>query len=57
MFSEQQIKKSVELCAECMCGECPYNIYDDENKEYSLRCIHKLMVDINFLLNSNKEIK
>ena len=48
MFSKQQIKKNVELCAEFMCGECPYNIYEDENKEYSLRCIHKLMVDINF---------
>ena len=57
MFSEQQIKKNVELCAEFMCGECPYNIYEDENKEYSLRCIHKLMVDINYLLNSNKERK
>ena len=53
MFSEQQIKKSVELCAEFMCGECPYNIYED--KEYPLRCVHKLMIDINSLLNSNEE--
>lgn len=37
--------KGLQCCSEFLCGECPYNIY--ENKDYPLRCVYKMMEDLN----------
>lgn len=42
---EEIIHKAVECCSEFLCGECPYNKYEDN--VYIMRCVHKLMTDIN----------
>lgn len=39
------IYKGLKCCSEFLCGECPYQIYDSDH--YKLRCIHKLIVDLN----------
>lgn len=52
VFTEQQIRESVNACSDFCCGECHYNIY--ESKDYTLRCIHKLMKDVNSLLNKDE---
>jgi len=52
IFTEQQIRESVNACSDFCCGECHYNIY--ESKDYTLRCIHKLMKDVNELLNKDE---
>lgn len=51
-FSEPLVRKAVVSCSEFCCGECPYNIY--VSKDYSLRCIHHLMIDIDELLNGKE---
>lgn len=45
--TEEIISKSVECCSEFLCGECPYNKYEDSH--YMLKCIHMLMTDLNEL--------
>lgn len=52
-FSEPIVRKAAASCAEFCCGECPYDIYT--SKDYSLRCIHYLMADIDELLNGKEE--
>lgn len=47
------IYKGLKCCSEFLCGECPYQIYDSDH--YKLRCIHKLIVDLNSLLNGGKK--
>ena len=40
----------LKCCNEFLCGECPYEIYDDkENGTYIMRCIHKLIQDVSKL--------
>lgn len=48
-MTKEQTEKAMKCCEEFLCGECPYQIYDDVTHEYSLRCIHTLMIDINKL--------
>lgn len=48
-MSKDQIELGMKCCEEFLCGECPYQRYDDPTHEYSIRCMHKLMVDINKL--------
>lgn len=43
-MTQTEIAKGLECCAEFLCSECPYGKY--ESKEYSLKCIHKLIVDL-----------
>lgn len=45
-MTQEQTEKGIICCSEFLCGECPYIIYEDKTKEYDLRCINKLMVDI-----------
>lgn len=52
-MNQIEILKGLDCCADFMCGECPYKKY--ESKEYPLRCIHKLMVDLKELKNKKKE--
>jgi hypothetical protein len=51
-FTEKQIRESVNACCDFCCGECHYNIY--ESKDYPIRCIHKLMNDVQALLNKTE---
>lgn len=44
-MDEKQLIKAISCCAEFCCGECPYQKYDG-GSEKLLKCIHKLMVDI-----------
>jgi hypothetical protein len=46
-FTEQEIRESFEACGDFCCGECHYNVY--ESKDYPLRCMHKLITDVNNL--------
>lgn len=43
-----EIYKGLKCCSEFLCGECPYQIYDSDH--YKLRCIHKLIVDLNNII-------
>lgn len=52
-MTKEQTEQGMKCCEEFLCDECPYNIYDDPKKEYLLRCIHKLIVDINKLYFKN----
>ena len=46
-FTEEQWEI---ICNEFLCGECPYEKYDDKvSHQYIMRCIHMLMQDINKL--------
>lgn len=44
-MTREETLKGLECCAEFLCSECPYKIY--EHVDYKLRCIHKLIVDLN----------
>ena len=47
---KEEIEQGMKCCNEFLCGECPYEKYDDKkNYEYTMRCIHMLMQDINKL--------
>lgn len=46
---DNNLKKSIASCAEFLCSQCPYNRY--ESIDYKLKCIHKLMVDIDADIN------
>ena len=51
---KEDIEQGMKCCNEFLCGECPYEKYDDKvNKEYIMRCIHMLMQDINKLYFSD----
>lgn len=54
VFTEQQVLEGVNACACFCCGECPYNIY--ESKEYPIRCMHKLILDVNDLFNNIQKL-
>ena len=52
MKDKETIMKALSACSEFYCCECPYQYLDD--KEYSLRCIHTLIKDVNEMLKENK---
>lgn len=47
MLDKELIMKAVAACSDFYCGECPYQYLD--HKDYSLRCIHALIEDVNKL--------
>lgn len=49
-MTKEEILKGIECCAEFLCGECPYQKY--EHNEYKMKCIHRLMQDINDLVKN-----
>ena len=58
MRTKEDIELGMKCCNEFLCGECPYEKFDDKkNHEYILRCIHTLMKDINELYFSNNKTK
>ena len=49
-MNKEEIEQGMKCCNEFLCGECPYEKYDDKvSKQYIMRCIHMLMQDINKL--------
>ena len=50
-MTKEETLKGLRCCSEFECGECPYKIYEDEDRTYVLRCTHKLMVDLNEIMN------
>ena len=44
-MTKEETLKGLKCCAEFLCDECPYKIY--EHIDYKLRCIHKLIIDLN----------
>lgn len=49
-MNKEEILKGVECCAEFLCGECPYQKYEDP--KYLLKCNIALIRDINELLKN-----
>lgn len=50
IMNKEEIEQGMKCCNEFLCGECPYETYDDKvNHQYTMRCIHMLMQDINKL--------
>ena len=43
-MNKEKVLKGIECCSEFLCGECPYNKYEDAN--HMLKCNHILMLDI-----------
>ena len=52
-MEKEDIELGMKCCDEFLCGECPYRKY--EHNEYTMRCIHKLIQDINKLYFEGKE--
>ena len=52
-FSKEQVLKSLAACANFCCGECYYKKF--EHQDYTWRCVHKLIVDVNTLLTEKEE--
>ena len=49
-MNKEEIEQGMKCCNEFLCGECPYDKYDDKvSKQYTMRCIHMLIQDINKL--------
>ena len=49
-MKREEIEQGMKCCNEFLCGECPYEKYDDKvSHQYTMRCIHMLMQDINKL--------
>ena len=49
-MNKEEIEQGMKCCNEFLCGECPYEKYDDKvSHQYIMRCIHMLMQDINKL--------
>jgi hypothetical protein len=46
-MTREETLKGLRCCSEFECGECPYKIYDDHT--YTLRCTHRLIVDLQAL--------
>ena len=44
MNKKEAVVKAIDCCAEFLCGECPFQCYDDD--VYNFRCIHQLMIAI-----------
>lgn len=55
-MERKDIELGMKCCNEFLCGECPYYKFNDkENCIYTMRCIHKLMQDINKLYFEDDE--
>ena len=58
-MKREEIEQGMKCCNEFLCGECLYEKYDDKaSHQYTMRCIHMLMQDINKLYfgdNGNRE--
>lgn len=48
-MNKEEIEKGMKCCNEFLCGECPYENDDKVSSQYTMRCIHMLMQDINKL--------
>ena len=49
-MNREEIEQGMKCCNEFLCGECPYEKYDDKvSNQHTIRCIHMLMQDINKL--------
>lgn len=44
---QEEVEKGLKCCDEFFCDTCPYHKYD--SRDYSLRCVHMLIRDINKL--------
>lgn len=57
-MERENIELGMRCCNEYLCGECPYEKYT--SAQYTMRCIHKLIQDINKMYfgdkKENKEI-
>ena len=50
IINREEIEQGMSCCNEFLCGERPYEKYDDKvSRQYKMRCIHMLMQDINEL--------
>ena len=57
-MNREEIEQGMKCCNEFLCGECPYEKYDDKvSKQYTMRCIHMLMQYINKLYFDGRENK
>ena len=57
-MNKEEIEQGMKCCNEFLCGECPYEKYDDKvSHQYTMRCIHMLMQDINKLYFGDRENK
>ena len=55
-LKREDTELGIKCCNEFLCGECPYEKYDDKvSHQYTMRCIHTLMKDINNLYFGDKE--
>ena len=45
--------RSVRACKEFCCEECDYRVY--AHKDYILRCVRRLMIDVDKILNGEKK--
>lgn len=45
-LSKEDALKGLECCTEFLCGECPYERFEDETGQYIIRCICKLTNDL-----------
>lgn len=49
-MKREETEQGMKCCNEFLCGECPYEKYDDKvSMQYTMRCMHILMQDINKL--------
>ena len=46
MKDKETITKALKACSEFLCDECPYKHLEDRN--FPLKCIHTLIVDLNY---------
>ena len=55
-MKREETEQGMKCCNEFLCGECPYEKYDDKvSHQYIMRCIHMLMQDINRLYFSDSK--
>lgn len=51
-MTQEETIKGLKCCSDFLCNECPYKVY--EHIDYKLRCIHKLIVDINEIIEEKE---
>ena len=52
-MTKEEIELGIKCCSDFLCGECPYQKFD--SPQYTMRCVHTLMKDINKLYFRDKE--
>ena len=56
-MKREEIEQGMKCCNDFLCGECPYEKYDDKViHQYTMCCIHMLMLYINKLYFEEEEI-